>query len=221
MLFGEVDVYEEDELLPVSALQHILFCERQCALIHVERLWSENRYTAEGRIMHERVHTAASESRGRVRIEFGVPLRCLRLGLVGQADVVEFHHCAGSHAQSGTWQPFPVEYKRGKAKAENWDRVQLCAQALCLEEMLSVKIVIGALFYGRQRRRQIVAFDARIRQETEETVRRLHELVAAGRTPEPKYTSRCQRCSFLNVCLPRAVGRKKSVAGYLQTIVRR
>ena len=108
--------------------------------------------------MHERVHTADRESRGKIRIEFGVPLRSLSLGLVGQADVVEYHKVDEPQGRSGRWRPFPVEYKRGRAKKENWDRVQLCAQALCLEEMLGVDVPHGALFYGKTRRRQGCAY---------------------------------------------------------------
>jgi CRISPR-associated exonuclease Cas4 len=213
-------VYTEDELLPLSALQHICFCERQCALIHVERQWAENRYTAEGRIMHERVHMANHESRGKIRIACGVPLRSLTLGLVGQADVVEFHNIEVGDGRSRLWQPFPVEYKRGKAKKENWDRVQLCAQAICLEEMVGLVIPCGALFYGKTRRRQEVKFDGNLRAETVDTARRLHDLVASDRTPEPVYTARCENCSFLSTCLPKTMGRQKSAMAYLQKIVK-
>ena len=129
----------------LSALQHIIFCERQCALIHIEQLWSENVFTAEGKIMHDKVDTAKQETRKSVSVEYGVPLRSLRLGLVGKADVVEFHR------QEDNWHPFPVEYKRGKPKSNNCDKVQLCAQAICLEEMLNCKINEGALFYGTTR----------------------------------------------------------------------
>ena len=147
-------IYSEDDLLPVSALQHLTFCERQCALIHIEQLWSENIFTAQGRVMHERVHSETSENRRNVRIELGMPLRSLRLGLIGKADVVEFHR-----QPNGMWQPFPVEYKRGKPKLNNCDKVQLCAQAICLEETLGVSISSGALFYGKDRRRADVEFN--------------------------------------------------------------
>jgi CRISPR-associated exonuclease Cas4 len=213
-------MYSEDDLLPLSALQHLLFCERQCALIHVERLWSENRYTAEGRIMHERVHTADRESRGQIRTEYGVPLRSLELGVLGQADVIEFHKIEGLQGRSQLWQPFPVEYKRGKAKKENWDRVQLCGQAICLEEMLGVVIPGGALFYGKTRRRQDVTFDQALRAETTDAARRLHVLVASGRTPDPVYATRCESCSFIGLCLPKTMGRQKSALAYLQKIVK-
>ena len=141
-------VYTEDDLLRLSALQHLLFCERQCALIHIEQIWTENLFTAEGRIMHDKVDTANRETRGNVRIEYGVPMHSLRLGLIGKADVVEFHK------DEDDWVPFPVEYKRGKPKKDNSDKAQLCAQALCLEEMMNVEIPRGALFYGETRRRR-------------------------------------------------------------------
>ena len=143
-----------DDLIMLSALQHLVFCERQCALIHIEQLWSENVLTAEGRIMHDKVDTANRESRGNIRIEYGVPMRSLRLGLIGKADVVEFHKpCPVMYlnGNSDKWIPFPVEYKRGKPKGGNCDKVQLCAQALCLEEMMNVEIPEGALFYGQTR----------------------------------------------------------------------
>ncbi len=145
--------YAEDDLIPISALQHLIFCERQCALIHVEQAWDENRFTAEGRIMHERVHEAGEDSRGTVRVARGLSLRSLRLGLIGKADVVEFHR-----VERGRWRPFPVEHKRGKPKPDESDKVQLCAQALCLEEMLGAEVPSGAIFYGRTRHRLEVAF---------------------------------------------------------------
>ena len=154
-------MYSEDQLLPLSGLQHLLFCERQCALIHIEQIWNENLYTAEGRILHERVDRGGHETRCRVRIEYGLPIRSLSLGLIGKADVVEFHL-----QKDGIWQPYPVEYKRGRPKKAPWDKVQLCAQAMCLEEMLETQIAEGALFYGKTRRRQRVVFDEALRSET-------------------------------------------------------
>jgi CRISPR-associated exonuclease Cas4 len=216
-------MYTEDDLLPISALQHLLFCERQCALIHIEQLWVENLYTAEGRIMHERVDSGRSESRGDVRLAFGLPLRSLRLGLVGKADMVEFHREVKEEGQnlvdSPLWRPFPVEYKRGRPKQEAWDEVQLCAQALCLEEMLAVEAPKGALFYGKTRRRVDVAFDADLRCKTEETARLLHDLVGRGRTPPPICTPACERCSFLETCLPHTLDKPKSVRKYLSSII--
>jgi CRISPR-associated exonuclease Cas4 len=204
----------EDDLIMLSALQHMVFCPRQCALIHIEQVWAENRQTAEGRIMHERVHEENRESRGNLRVEYGVPLRSLRLGLIGKADIVEFHRM-----ENDVWQPFPVEYKRGKPKADDCDKVQLCAQALCLEEMLNVKIMQGALFYGKTRRRLDVSFDEKLRQKTEETAGSVRVLLDSGRTPPPVYTKKCESCSLVAECLPKTMGKKRSVKSYLKRIL--
>lgn len=206
-------MFSEEDLLPLSGLQHILFCERQCALIHVEQLWAENRLTAEGRIMHERVHRDGRESRGDIRIEYSMALRSLRLGLIAKADVVEFHrNRAHPHEQ---WVPFPVEYKRGKPKKDNSDKVQLCAQALCLEEMLDIDVPSGALFYGKTRHRRDVAFDKALRAETEATAAGFHRLFEEGRTPKAIYSKRCDNCSMKSLCLPKTVHKGKSIDRYL------
>ncbi len=202
-------LFSEDELLPLSALQHLMFCARQCALIHVEQVWSENRLTVEGRNLHSRVHEADDESRGDLRIVRGLRLRSLRLGLVGQADVVEYHR------QGGEWIPFPVEYKRGRPKPEACDEVQLCAQAMCLEEMTNARIPEGAVFYGQPRRRHPVFFDDRIRTLTESAARRLHELIDRGQTPAALFEKKCESCSLLGVCMPKMAGQTKSAARYL------
>ena len=215
--------YTEDNLLPISALQHLLFCERQCALIHIEQAWVENLYTAEGRVMHEHVDSGRSESRGDIRFAFSLPLRSLRLGLSGKADAVEFHRGKSPDGPIGCnktfWRPFPVEYKRGKQKKQDWDKVQLCAQALCLEEMLSVGVPEGALFYGKVRRRVNVAFDSDLRRKTEETAHRLHELIESRRTPLPVYSPACDNCSFEEICLPSALSGRKSVNQYLKEVI--
>jgi CRISPR-associated exonuclease Cas4 len=202
-------MYTEEELLPISALQHMMFCERQCALIHLERAWEENRFTAEGRILHERVEEGGIESRGDVRIEYSVPLRSLRLGVAGVADVVEFHRV------SSGWRVFPVEYKRGKPKPGPWDEVQLCAQALCLEEMLSVGIERGALYYGKIRRRREVEFVETLKVETEKAAKRVHDLIRKGRTPRAELGEKCKRCSIANLCLPKSNVRFRSAKRYL------
>ena len=203
-------MYSEDDLLPISALQHLLFCERQCALIHIEQLWSENLFTAQGRIMHERVDGGGRESRGRVRLAYALALHSFRLGLVGKADVVEFHL-----EDSGHWQPFPVEHKRGRPKKEDWDKVQLCAQAVCLEEMLGCAVPAGAIFYGKTRRRQEVLFGEPLRREVVETAARLHQLIGAGLTPPPVRDGRCDSCSLFGLCLPDGVAVGHSVMAYL------
>jgi CRISPR-associated exonuclease Cas4 len=208
-------MYPESDLVPLSALQHYMFCPRQCALIHVEQIWVESGLTAEGRILHERVDAGGAEKRRDVKRVFGLPIRCLRLGLVGKADVVEFHRQA-----DGQWIPYPVEHKRGRRKEEDWDRVQLCAQALCLEEMLGVSVPEGALFYGKELRREVVAVDDALRQETEEVAAAVHRMLADGRTPPPEYAPKCDSCSLVDVCLPQGVGgRGNRVARYLAKVL--
>jgi CRISPR-associated exonuclease Cas4 len=208
------DMYNIDDLIQLSSLQHYAFCTRQCALIHVEQIWTENRLTAEGRIMHEHVHEEGDESRGDVRIERGASLRSLRLGLIGKADVVEYHRQA-----DGTWQAFPVEYKRGKPKPDHSDKIQLCAQALCLEEMLNAPVPSGALFYGKTRRRLDVTFDEALRRETQEVAKFTHELVDAGITPAPVYSKRCESCSLMAECMPKTIQKKRSVQSYLKRML--
>jgi len=204
-------MYSEDDLLMLSSLQHFMYCERQCALIHIEQIWSENLFTAEGRIMHDKVDTANREVRGKVRIDYGVPLRSLRLGLIGKADVVEFH----KHGDK--WIPFPVEYKRGKPKMDDCDKVQLCAQAICLEEMLNVEIPEGALFYGQTHHRHDVIFDKALRTETEEAAKKVHELIESGITPKAEYSKKCKQCSLYEVCLPKM---SKKASNYLMNAMR-
>ena len=199
----------ELELIPISALNQYVYCARRCALIFIEQAWEENLFTAEGRIMHEKADSNKYESRRDVRIDYSVPLRSLKLGLIGKADIVEFHRM-----DDGPWQPFPVEYKRGKPKADDCDRVQLCAQAICLEEMLNIEIKEGALFYGQTRRREDVFFDERLRRETEDVARAVHELIASGITPKPEFSKKCEKCSLLNLCMPKTCG-KSSVINYL------
>jgi CRISPR-associated exonuclease Cas4 len=201
---------EDRDLLPISALQHLQFCERQCALIHLEGLWAENRRTVEGRLLHQRVHDAGTTVRGAARHERGLQLCSHRLGLFGISDMVEF--AAGS-------PPRPIEYKRGRPKAHDADEVQLCAQALCLEEMLACVVPAGVLFYGTIRRRVEVAFSADLRARTEAAARRLHELIAAGCTPTARREPKCERCSLLQVCLPGALRPRATARRYLDDTV--
>ncbi len=162
--------------------------------------------------MHDKADSNKCESRGNVRIDYSVPLRSLRLRLIGKADAVEFHRM-----DEGTWLPFPVEYKRGKSKADNCDRVQLCAQAICLEEMLAVEISEGALFYGQTRRREDIVFDSELRMETEDIARKVHALIMAGITPKSEYSKKCESCSLVQLCMPKICGRTRSVRNYLLT----
>jgi CRISPR-associated exonuclease Cas4 len=190
--------FTESELFPLSALQHYLFCPRQCALIHVEQIWEENRLTAEGRVLHDRVDAGGAEKRNDIKRVFSLPLRSLRLGISGKADVVEFHR-----QPDGSWVPYPVEHKRGRRKKEDWDRIQLCAQAVCLEEMLDVAVVEGALFYGKEQRREAVVIDDALRRKTETVAQSVHAMLGLGRTPAPVYSARCDNCSLVDVCLPK------------------
>ncbi len=205
-------MFTEDDLLPLSALQHLLFCERQCALIHIERVWADNRLTVEGRHLHDRAHGESSETRGGVRIVRGLAIRSLHLGLSGRADVVEFR----PDPSGGPPRAFPVEYKRGRPKRDACDRVQLCAQALCLEEMQGVTVPAGALFYGRLRRRLDVTFDGELRALTHEAAGRLHALIAAGRTPVAVRAPKCESCSLLDLCVPDAIRPRLSAARFLE-----
>jgi CRISPR-associated exonuclease Cas4 len=206
-------MYSEDDLLPLSALQHLAFCERQWGLIHLEQQWSENRLTAEGRQMHERAHEGEDELRDGVRICRSLRLRSLRLGIAGAADVVEFRPSSG-----GRPQPYPIEYKHGRPKPGPWDEVQLCAQALCLEEMTQSSVPEGAIFYGQPRRRSVVLFDTELRAETERLCARLHELQSAGETPPPAPAPHCEKCSLKDACLPKPINRR-SAARYNARVV--
>lgn len=225
-------LYSEDDLLPLSALQHFIFCERQCALIHVEHQWADNALTVEGAHFHQRVHDELPrrEVRGDTVLLRGLALRSLRLGLVGRADVVEFHRCTAGETGVGAdgrregvrlqglpgyWLPFPVEYKLGKPKADHCDEVQLCAQALCLEEMLDVFVPEGSLFYGRVRRRHPVLMGDALRDLTCSTAEALHRLLAGGLTPSALFEPKCQNCSLKEICLPEVAARGKSVESYL------
>jgi CRISPR-associated exonuclease Cas4 len=216
-------IVSEDDLLPISALQHLAFCERQWGLIHIEQQWEENRLTAEGRILHERVHEAGTEARPGVVIARGLHLQSLRLGLTGQADVVEFHESAagiGLPARKGWWRPFPVEYKRGRPKADSCDDVQLCAQALCLEEMFGTVIEEGALFYGLSRRRTEIRFDDDLRARTRKLARRMHELYSLRVTPPAVYAKKCDRCSLYDRCLPRRTSKRNTVERYMASALK-
>ncbi len=220
-------MFSDDDLLPISALQHLRFCERQWGLIHLEQQWEENRLTAEGRLLHDRVHERGTEARPDLIVARGLYLRCLRLGLTGQADAVEFHRAQSDSEDAvalperpGRWRPFPVEYKRGRPKADPFDAIQLCGQALCLEEMFGVPINAGALFYGQTRRRVDVPFDARLRAETEALCRRMHELYALGITPPAQYAKKCERCSLMGRCLPRSPAGAGAVERYLKSALR-
>lgn len=192
------------ESLPISALQHWLFCPRQCALIHVERLWEENRLTAEGRLLHERADEGRPESRDGVRVIRSVQIGSVAEGLHGVADVVQMRGP----------DPYPVEYKRGRPKAHRADEVQLCAQALCLEEMTGRAVPEGALFYGQRRRHTLVAMDADLRTLTRHIASEVRGAIAAGTLPPPVFEARrCGACSLVDLCRPK--GRREIGQGWL------
>lgn len=192
----------DESPIPLSALQHAVYCLRQAALIHIERLWEENRFTVEGRVLHKGVDEKSQRYSRGVRRVSALPLSCRRLGLAGVADLVEFHKSGGFET------PYPVEYKRGKAKLHRADEAQLCAQALCLEEMTGIAVPEGALFYAQTRRRVVVPFDAELRRLTEETAIALRDVIASGRTPPAKYERRkCDACSLIELCRPKISGR--------------
>lgn len=193
---------EDEDLIPISALQHYLYCPRQCALIHLEQQWADNRLTAEGLLLHQRSDRPHAERRRGVRTVTAMPLLSLELGVTGKADVVEFH-CSGEEEQV-----FPVEYKRGRPKSHCADEVQLCAQAMCLEEMLAKPVESGALFYGQIRRRQDVVFDSPLRSLTRKTVADVHAMLRSQALPGARYEfRRCEACSLVDLCQPRILGR--------------
>jgi len=218
--------YNEDDLLPISALQHLLFCERQCALIHVERQWEENRLTAEGRHLHNRAHDGNLETRGRLRTVRGLWLSSLQWGITGQSDVVEFlapdgqsvtqtlagQLSAGAGIDWTGWIVRPVEYKRGKPKKDDSDRVQVCAQALCLEEMLGIPVSEGALFYGQRKRRTVVSIDDPLRAVTARSIHRLRTMIQSNETPPAIREPKCDSCSLIEICMPQTASRLRSAS---------
>lgn len=202
------DPAAEDALVPVSALQHHLFCPRQCALIHVERIWQEDGATAEGRILHERVDGGRPDRRRGVRTARGLTLRSFAHGLAGKADAVEFFTDGAP--------PYPVEYKRGRPKAHRADEVQLCAQALCLEEMFRTSIPEGALFYATTKKRQRVPFDATLRALTIRVAAEVRANIADAYTPPPVAKPACKRCSLHDQCRPDRLEKPPSVQRWLE-----
>lgn len=205
-LLNEDNMYLEDDYLLLSGIQHYAFCPRQWALIHIEDLWHENYLTASGRIMHEKAHSGDPiEKRGNIVILRSVKVSSAILGISGECDVVEFHRSDnGIHLKNieGLWIPFPVEYKRGKSKLDDCDRLQLCAQAVCLEEMLCCNIEIGALFYGETRRREPVELTTELRDTLSSVVEAMHMLYTRKHTPKTKKGKHCSSCSLKDLCLP-------------------
>lgn len=198
----------------ISALQHYQFCPRQCALIHLEQLWEDNYLTVQGEILHDKVDSGVNELRGEV-----FTTRSLRLGsekyrLTGVADVVEFHKSsegASQKGKQGKWLPCPVEYKRGASKLNNCDRIQLCAQALCLEEMLGLSIPKAALWYNRTKMREWVELSNELREETVSIINAVHLMFEIKRTPKAIYEKKCHSCSLLSICGPQLLNDSTSI----------
>ena len=210
--------YDESDFLQLSGIQHFAFCRRQWALIHIEQQWAENLRTTEGAILHERAHdNSVREARGDTVTVRGVNIRSATLGVSGQCDVVEYRRNAKGvpvAGLEGLWLPYPVEYKRGEPKANNADKLQLCGQAMCLEEMLCCEIAQGALFYGEIRRREIVDFTEALRKEVREDLAEMRRLYEKGWTPKVKPSKACNACSLKSLCLPKLM-KTRSVSAYL------
>lgn len=210
--------YNEEEFLQLSGLQHFAFCRRQWALIHLEQQWAENERTVDGALLHANVHDPNNrESRGDVLLSRGVYVFSARLGVSGQCDVLEFHGDPRGIAlpgREGAWRPYPVEFKRGKPHPQSGDELQLCGQAMCLEEMLCCEIPRGALYYGEVRRRQTVCFTPELRRRVEEELEQMHALYRRGHTPRVRPTKACNACSLKTLCLPQLM-QQRSVSAYL------
>ena len=211
-------MYAQEDFLKLSVLQHFAFCRRQWALIHIEHQWAENLRTVEGDLFHTRAHDEKQrEKRGDILTLRGLSVFSSALGLSGKCDVVEFHTDPAGvplRGETGLWRPYPVEYKRGSPKTHQADELQLCAQAMCLEEMLCCSILEGSLYYGEARRRTRVPLDESLRQQVRELSKEMHQLYTRGYTPKVKPTRSCNACSLKDLCLP-ALLRKKPVADYL------
>jgi len=217
--------YTEEDLLPLSAIQHFAFCERQWGLIHLEQQWQENQKTAEGRVLHEKVHNPDyGGSRDGIFYTRSLPLKSFQLGLVGVADMVEFHPLEADADQNGTalparkglYLPVPIEYKRGRPKKDDRDAVQLCAQAMSLEEMLGVTIDKGYLFYGQTRHRVEVLFDHKLRSRVADLSMRMHKAYMEGKTPQAGKGVKCSLCSMEDLCMPQLTRQHKAVQEYIE-----
>ena len=213
--------YSEDDYLLLSGIQHYDFCPRQWALIHIENIWVENYLTASGRILHNKAHDGSLVEKRGNKITFrSLRVSSSRLGISGECDVVEFNNSSKGiplKGYEGLWLPFPVEYKRGKTKMSDCDRLQLCAQAVCLEEMLCCKIEKGALFYGEPRRREQVEFTDELRSKLESTTKEMHRLFLRQHTPKAKHGKQCNDCSLKDYCLPKlGKYKEKSVRDYME-----
>ena len=214
--------YKEEEYLQLSGLQHFRFCRRQWALIHIENLWAENLRTVDGQILHERAHDPGlREKRPGLIVVRGMAVSSRTLGVSGACDVVEFRRCAAGvplRNEEGLFQPYPVEYKRGSPREDRANELQLCGQALCLEEMLCCTIPAGAVYYGEPRRREQVVFTEELRAEVRAALTEMHQYAQRGYTPKVKPRKGCGACSLQDVCLPKLMG-KSSVEDYVKEAV--
>ena len=206
--------YAEDEYLMISGIQHFKFCRRQWALIHIEQQWEENVHTVMGELMHKRVHDPyITEKRKDVLVVRALPISSRALGISGECDVVEFHKCEDGiklHGHRGLYSIYPIEYKKGKPKLTQEDKLQLAAQAMCLEEMFSAEILEGAIFYGETRRRENVEIDETLRDEVRKMFQEMHQYYERKYTPKVKYSKSCNACSLKEICLPK-LGKNISV----------
>lgn len=213
-------IYQEEDFLQLSGLQHFSFCRRQWALIHIEHQWAENYRTVDGTLMHENAHnTSLQESRADLFVVRGISVYSARLGLSGQCDVLEYHRDSTGIplvGKEGLWLPFPVEYKRGHPKEDSCDALQLCGQAMCLEDMLCCDIPAGAVYYGETRHRQKISFSPELRSQVETLLEQMHDLYRRGHTPKVKPSKSCNACSLKGLCLPKLM-KSRSVADYLKT----
>ncbi|MCL5267956.1 MAG: CRISPR-associated protein Cas4 [Bacteroidetes bacterium] len=210
-------MYTEDDFFQISALQHYVYCPRQCALIHVEDVWHDNVYTVRGDILHEKVDTDTYESRGTIKTVRGLKIHSFRLGISGRCDVVEvLNGQARMPVQRGALIR-PVEFKSGEPKEDISDKVQLCAQALCLEEMMNTSVTHGAFFYAKIRRRVQVEIDEELRKQTKEIIASVRELITNRRTPAAEYSAKCRNCSLEPICLPKAMSDRK-LKSYLKIL---
>ncbi len=215
--------YTEDNYLMLSGIQHFKFCKRQWALIHIEQQWEENVHTVVGELMHKKAHDPYFvEKRKDLLIARSLPIASRKMGVSGECDVVEFHRCEDGiklHGHRGTFSVYPIEYKKGKPKPTEEDRLQLVAQALCLEEMFSTNIQKGALFYGETRRREVLEITEELRQEVREMFREMHQYFDRKYTPKVKYSKACNACSLKEICLPK-LGKSGSVKAYIEQMLK-
>lgn len=217
--------YDERDYLALSGIQHFAFCRRQWALIHIEQEWEDNLLTTTGSLMHERAHNEElHERRGGTIISRGLRIHSRRLGVTGQCDVVEFHSAAcGCHlyGEEGVWEVIPVEFKRGRPKDFDADRLQLCAQAICLEDMLGSDIAKGFLYYGTPKRREPVEFDDELRRRVELICMEMHETYKRHHVPKVKQGKKCRSCSLVEVCMPKSAspGQRVPVDGYIDKML--